>query len=79
MYLPIMSVLATFLKDKGFSLREAEELLRCLVKVDDSHSLTTVSFTVLNGSIGVEELWKMYCYYVDYVPYINGSWIHGRL
>lgn len=59
MYLPIMSVLATFLKDKGFSLREAEELLRCLVKVDDSHSLTTVSFTVLNGSIGVE-LWKMY-------------------
>ena len=70
MYLPIMSVLATFLKDKGFSLKEAEELLRCLVKVDESHSRTTVSFTVLNGSIGVLELWKCIAYYVDYIPYI---------
>lgn len=56
MYLPIMSVFATFLKDNGLSLKEAEELLRCLVKVDDSHSLTTVSFTALNGSTGVLEL-----------------------
>jgi hypothetical protein len=57
MYLPIMSVFATFLNEGGFSLSKVCELLCRLVKVDDSHSLTTVSFTALRGS-GVTDLLK---------------------
>lgn len=57
MYLPIMSVVATFLNEGGFSLAIAWELLRGLEKVMDSHSLTTSSLTSLNGS-GLDELFE---------------------
>ena len=50
MYLPIMRVVATFLKEGGLSLVMVWEAFLCLVKVEESHSLTTASLTVLSGS-----------------------------
>ena len=51
MYLPIMRVVATFLKEGGLSRATAWEPFLCLVNVVDSHSLTTASLTELSGSV----------------------------
>ena len=65
MYFPIMSVLATFLKEKGLFRVEDAELRTCLVKVVDSHSLTTMSCTKLRGS-GAAALEQKIMYYIIY-------------
>lgn len=50
MYLPIISVVATFLNDGGLSLATVCEQFLCRENVVDNHSLTTSSLTVLRES-----------------------------